>query len=98
MSETVKGLTLDKRLAQVSFAKDPEPFIVVNTEVCHQCERKPCLYICPAQVYTWHDQLAYNIEGCLETGACLVVCHKLGAKAITWKYPAGGKGATFKQG
>ena len=98
MPETVKGLTLDKRLALVSFAKDPEPFIVVNTELCHQCERKPCLYICPAQVYNWQDQLAYNIEGCLETGACLVVCHKLGAKAITWKYPAGGKGATFKQG
>ncbi len=98
MSDTVKGLTLDKRLALVSFTKDPEPFIVVDTQVCHQCERKPCLYICPAEVYTWQEQLTYNTEGCLETGACLVVCHKLGAKAISWKYPAGGKGATFKQG
>ncbi|OLD04369.1 MAG: hypothetical protein AUJ07_04370 [Crenarchaeota archaeon 13_1_40CM_3_53_5] len=91
-------LTLDKRLALVSFAKDPRPFITVETELCKECEKKPCLYICPAGVYTWQDQLNYNTEGCLETGACLVVCHKIGAKAIHWKYPAGGKGVSFRQG
>jgi len=91
-------VTLDKRLALVSFTKDPEPFILVDTNKCEHCKMKPCLYICPAEVYTWQDKLNYNTEGCMETGACLVVCHKLGAGAITWKYPSGGKGVTFKSG
>ena len=98
MTEPEKQMSLDRRLSLVSFSKDPEPFIVVEKELCNSCEAKPCLYICPAQVYTWTDQLNYNTEGCLETGACLVVCHKIGAKAIEWKYPAGGRGALFKQG
>ena len=97
MSEE-KTLTLDKRLGLVSFTKDPEPFIVVDTELCPSCEMKPCLYICPAQVYVWEDKLNYNTEGCMETGGCLVVCHKLGNNAISWKYPSGGKGVTFKLG
>jgi len=98
LQETRKPMALDQRLALVNFNKDSEPFIVVNTELCNRCEKKPCLYICPAQVYTWQEQLNYNTEGCLETGACLIVCHKLGEKAIEWKYPAGGKGASFREG
>ncbi len=84
---TEEAMTLDKRLALVNFTKDPEPFIVVDTEKCEHCQKKPCLY-----------KLNYNTEGCMETGACLIVCHKLGAGAITWKYPSGGKGVTFKSG
>ncbi len=95
---TEETMTLDKRLALVHFTKDPEPFIVVDTKKCEECKMKPCLYICPAEVYTWQDKLNYNTEGCMETGACLIVCHKLGAGAITWKYPSGGKGVTFKSG
>jgi ferredoxin like protein len=97
MSEN-ESLSLDKRLMTISFANDPEPFILVDTTKCENCMLKPCLNICPAQVYTWQDKLNYNIEGCMETGACLVVCHKLGAGAITWKYPSGGKGVTFRSG
>lgn len=95
---TEESMTLDKRLMLVNFSKDPEPFIVVDTEKCNSCRGKPCLYICPAEVYTWQDKLNYNTEGCMETGACLIVCHKLGNGAITWKYPSGGKGVTFKSG
>jgi ferredoxin like protein len=91
-------MTLDKRLMLVNFSKDPEPFIVVDTEKCYSCKDKPCLYICPAEVYTWQDKLNYNTEGCMETGACLIVCHKLGNGAIAWKYPSGGKGVAFKSG
>ncbi len=42
-----ESLTLDKRLALVNFTKDAEPFILVDTDKCNQCESKPCLYICP---------------------------------------------------
>jgi ferredoxin like protein len=95
---TEENMSLDKRLMLVNFAKDPEPFIVVDTDKCYSCKTKPCLYICPAEVYTWQEKLNYNTEGCMETGACLIVCHKLGAAAITWKYPSGGKGVAFKSG
>ncbi|HZD13092.1 MAG TPA: hypothetical protein VE177_06200 [Candidatus Binatus sp.] len=91
-------ITLDKRLGTLSFTKDPDAFITVDTERCFKCEKKPCLYICPAQVYVWEDKLVYNTEGCMETGACLIVCHKLGAEAIHWKYPSGGRGVSFTQG
>jgi ferredoxin like protein len=91
-------MSLDKRLMLVGFTKDPEPFIVVDTDKCDGCKMKPCLYVCPAEVYTWQEKLMYNTEGCMETGACLVVCHKLGNRAISWKYPSGGKGVTFKLG
>src|SRR5438132_7091168 len=98
MTESDEKLSLDKRLGTLSFNKDPEPFITVDTETCFKCEKKPCLYICPAQVYVWEEKLVYNTEGCMETGACLIVCHKLGAKAIHWKNPSGGHGVTFTQG
>ncbi len=91
-------ISLDKRLGTLAFNKDSEPFITVDTNLCTFCEKKPCLYICPAQVYNWEDRLVYNTEGCMETGACLVVCHKLGNKAIRWNYPAGGRGVTFTKG
>lgn len=96
MSE--ENMSLDKRLMLVSFTKDPESFIVVDTDKCISCKMKPCLYVCPAEVYTWQEKLQYNTEGCMETGACLIVCHQLGNRAISWKYPSGGKGVTFKLG
>ncbi len=97
MTEEEK-VSLDKRLGTLSFNKGPEPFITVDTNLCPSCEKKPCLYICPAQVYNWEEKLVYNTEGCMETGACLIVCHKLGNKAIRWNYPSGGRGVTFTQG
>jgi len=94
-----KPLTTDDRLALDKFEADEEPFIVVETELCKTCALKPCLYVCPSQVYRWENgQLVYNIEGCIELGACTIVCPKLGNGAIRWKYPRGGKGVEFSFG
>ena len=94
-----KPLTTDDRLALVKFDPDEDPFIVVETELCRSCALKPCLYVCPAQVYRWENgQLVYNIEGCIELGACTIVCDKLGNGAIRWDYPRGGKGVEFAFG
>ena len=101
MTETkpAKPLTVDDKLMLVKFEHDEEPFITVDTKLCGKCVDKPCLYVCPAQVYRWENGgLSYNTEGCIELGACAVVCHKMGAKAITWNYPRGGYGAEFKYG
>ena len=92
-------LTVDDRLGLVTFELDEEPFIEVDTDICKRCKPKPCLYVCPSAVYTLDgDELVYNIEGCIELGACSVVCHKIGEGAISWSYPRGGKGAAFKFG
>jgi len=98
-STSDKEISVDDRLGLNRFEIDEEPFITVETELCRLCELKPCLYVCPAQVYRWEDgQLIYNIEGCLELGACEVVCHTVGRGAIRWNYPRGGKGVQFSYG
>lgn len=92
-----RKLSVEDRLALDSFEHDEEPFITVETTLCKSCVEKPCLYVCPAQVYQWeHGELVYNIEGCMELGACAVVCHKIGNGAILWNYPRGGKGVHFR--
>jgi ferredoxin like protein len=94
-----KRLSVDDRVGLDSFEFDEEPFITVDTKLCLDCELKPCLYVCPSKVYRWEDNgLVYNTEGCIELGACFIVCHELGNKAIRWSYPRGGKGVQFKFG
>ena len=94
-----KSLTTDDRLALDKFDADEEPFIVVETELCKTCALKPCLSVCPAQVYRWENgQLNYNTEGCIELGACAIVCPNLGNGAIRWNYPRGGHGVEFAYG
>ncbi len=102
MSAETKGtpppaMTVEDRLALVSFEHDEEPFITVETDLCRTCKEKPCLYVCPAQVYRWENgELVYNAEGCMELGACLVVCHSIGNGAIRWSYPRGSKGIHYR--
>ncbi|MFQ5951294.1 MAG: ferredoxin family protein [Candidatus Geothermarchaeales archaeon] len=92
-------MTVDERLALVDIQVDEEPFITVDTAICVECEKKPCLYVCPAQVYNLQgDNLVYNTEGCIELGACGIVCQFIGEGAITWNYPRGGKGVNFRRG
>ena len=94
-----KPATPDDKLILDTFDHDEEPFIIVDTQLCKKCARKPCLYICPAKVYRLEgDELVYNIEGCIELGACLIVCRNIGNKGIAWNYPRGGYGVEFKYG
>ncbi len=98
-SESGEALTVEDRLMLDLFEPDEEPFIIVDTALCQRCVPKPCLYVCPAQVYVWEDnQLLYNPEGCIELGACTVVCDRIGEGAIRWDYPRGGHGVEFKYG
>ncbi len=59
---------------------------------------KPCLIICAAENYKWdheRDALIFNHEGCLECGACRIVCPR---DAIDWSYPKGGYGVRYRFG
>ncbi len=94
-----KRLDVDDRVGLDSFEFDEEPFITVETQLCLECDLKPCLYVCPSSVYRWDEGgLVYNTEGCIELGACSIVCHNLGNRAIRWNYPRGSKGVQFKFG
>jgi ferredoxin like protein len=97
--EVTKLLTVDERVALDQFEFDEEPFITVDTDVCRTCEAKPCLYVCPSKVYRLEKgELVYNTEGCIELGACAVVCKHIGRNAIHWSYPRGSHGVEFKFG
>jgi ferredoxin like protein len=72
------------------------PHIVVDQSKCLDCDARPCLLVCPAQCFTAEaDGVHFGYEGCLECGTCRVVCP---AGAITWSYPPGGFGVTFRVG
>ena len=94
-----KAVSVEDRVGLDKFEFDEEPFITVDTAICRTCESKPCLYVCPAKVYRLEKgELVYNVEGCIEMGACAVVCKHRGKDAIRWSYPRGSHGVEFRFG
>lgn len=68
-----------------------------DQELCQKCEKKQCLYACPAGVYTWDGkQITVAYADCLECGTCRVICRE--KNNIDWKYPRGGYGVSYKFG
>ncbi|HJN16317.1 MAG TPA: 4Fe-4S dicluster domain-containing protein [Armatimonadota bacterium] len=65
--------------------------------VCGDCDGKPCIGCCPAEVYRWDDDgpLEVAYENCLECGVCKIVCP---FDNIEWEYPRGGYGLSYKHG
>lgn len=91
-------VNIDDKLARVAFNIDKEPHITVDKEPCRECTGKPCLSTCPAENYQWDESaggLVFNCEGCLECGTCRFVCP---LDAITWSYPRGGFGVSYRWG
>src|SRR3989442_1291999 len=87
MTESEEKLSLDKRLGTLSFNKDPEPFITVDTETCFKCEKKPCLYICPAQVYVWEQQLVTAFTFLMKMGQPILLTWSEGVVFVTQPIP-----------
>jgi len=85
---------IQEKLDLIRFNVDKEPHIRVNQEACNNCQSRPCLYVCPAGLYTLSDgELLYSYEGCFECGACYVACPE---HSIDWNYPRGGYGVCFR--
>ncbi|UMZ75328.1 ferredoxin family protein [Natranaerofaba carboxydovora] len=71
---------------------DPAPFTHIkirNPELCkNKCEKTPCTYICPSDVYyTTENKSTYiqiDYERCVECGACIIACPY---ENIDWHYP-----------
>lgn len=99
LEKKIKRLTLDERLGFTTFNSDSVSHISVDNEKCINCKTKACLYVCPTKVYYLKDdKIHFNYQACLETGGCIVACHVLGNKGISWKYPRGGFGVIFRYG
>ncbi len=89
-------VNLDLKLATLAFKPDPEAHIVIKKELCLACQKRPCIIVCPAQLFIWEDkQITFNCDGCLECGSCRVVCPH---GAVVWRYPRGGYGVGYRWG
>jgi len=88
-------VSIQEKLDRVRFRLDREPHIKLNPELCNLCEEKPCLWVCPAGLFTLSEgEVLFSHEGCLECGTCRVACPK---GAIEWRYPRGGFGVCYRE-
>lgn len=78
---------------QQSHITIPDPHICLD-----KCRDKPCLTVCPAQVYTWEEvqkKVIVSYENCIECGACRMLCP---FDNIKCHWPRGGFGVQYKYG
>lgn len=101
MPESAKqAASLSEKLGRDVFKIDKQqPHIRIDHAVCRSaCTTRPCLYVCPAQLYTYRsepDEIFVDYEGCLECGTCLIVCRE---QALSWEYPRAGYGVQYRFG
>lgn len=100
MAEYLKPLpklNLSDKLYKVTFKRGPEAHLkIIDQAVCHKCADKPCLNVCPFNVFIVEgEDTIINWDSCGEMGACQVVCPY---NNIFWTYPAGGFGVSYKFG
>lgn len=70
---------------------------IKDQNVCTLCQKKQCLYTCPAQVYKLEEgKVVISYEGCVECGACRIICSE--HNNLEWSYPRGGFGISYKYG
>lgn len=57
-----------------------------------------CVFCCPAACYTKAEDgsVEFTPDGCLECGTCRILCQD--GDNLSWDYPRGGFGISFKFG
>ena len=90
-------MKIEDKLFLDRFKVDEESHLrITDADKCRKCADRPCLYLCPANVYRLEgDCVSVNHEGCLECGSCRVACPLLN---IDWRFPRGGYGISHKFG
>lgn len=94
-----RSLTVADLLGRNSFEVDEdERHIAIDATVCATCTGRPCLLVCPAQVYALGPDGTMTVDpaGCLECGTCRVVC--VAGGIVRWTYPRGGYGVAYRRG
>lgn len=78
---------------------ETESHITIDQTRCEICQNKPCLTVCPAEVYSMVDgRIVARYENCLECGTCTIACETGGQGGIDWRPPQGGFGIVFRYG
>ena len=96
---SAQPLSVPELLGRDQFEVDEdEPHIVVDARICATCVDKPCVAVCPAQLYTLgaDGELTFDHAGCLECGTCRIV----GSDTVVarWRYPGPTMGVEYRYG
>jgi len=92
----MKSLSIEEKLAVNKFDIDRDVHIRIREDICNTCDRRYCLYTCPADCFKLTEgHITFSYEGCLECGGCRIVCDK---GAIEWNLPRAGFGVCFEYG
>jgi ferredoxin like protein len=90
---------VEEKLFQNRYLLDEgNPHIKIrNPEMCKGCAQ-PCTFCCPARCYvkTEDGGVELTTDGCLECGTCRIICCTM--NNLSWDYPRGGYGVSFKFG
>lgn len=89
--------THEEKMRTVRFRIDGTAHIILDPAKCRTCAAKACVPACPANLFVLLDDnsVLFNYEQCFECGTCHLVCDVEGA--LSWTYPAGGFGVTFRE-
>ena len=91
-------MNIEAKLGLNVFKIGTESHITINQQICQaECQKRPCLHVCPAEVYTLDREgwVQAEYEGCLECGTCLIACP---FEALSWQYPNAGFGVQYRFG
>jgi len=94
----LKTMRLEDKLFLDGFKPDEESHLAIkDMRLCReQCKKRPCLEVCPANVYRWEgERVTISYEACLECGTCRISCPD---DNIDWRFPRGGYGIGHKFG
>lgn len=90
-------MNIDEIFDFTSYTIDREPHIILDPQVCVDCDNRGCANSCPARCYTWSEEekkMTFVHDSCLECGTCYVVCHR--GAFTRWRYPRGGFGVAYR--
>lgn len=95
----VDKMEVAELLSRNKFNLDEEfAHIQVDKKICKSCAEKPCLVICPAELYQMEKdgEISFDYAGCLECGTCRLLCENKGI--VQWQYSRGSFGISFRHG
>ncbi len=87
-----------QRLAGNSYTVDEKSHIEVNQDVAMATGAgKLLVKVCPAHVYSENEDgsIAVLFAACMECGTCRAM---VAPESLSWHYPSGGFGITFREG
>ncbi len=97
MQAQTKTSNVEAKLFLARYKRDDLTHLVImDNQKCLKCKLKPCITVCPADVYKWEeDRLIVSYDNCVECGSCRIVCPY---SNIAFRYPRWGKGIGYRYG